>query len=168
MTPRAVLPKCGSPLRPSARTRYLVFDTEPWCVRGKLNAVHELDAGPRILGQQQVAVEVDVLAEARHRHAGCDPEARLDHAAEHHAETERTRRVGHADALADPARLRQLDIDPVRALGALRDVRQRVAVLVDEYRDGRARLQLGPIGGTREQRLLAVLDVHLRQVLERL
>src|SRR5713226_10293939 len=163
MTPRAVLPKCGSPLRPSARTRYLVADTEPWCVRGKLNAVHELDAGPRILGEEQVAVEIDVVAEARHRRARGDAEARLDHAAEHHAETERTRRMGHADALADPAGLRQLDVDPVRALGALRDVRQRVAILVNENRDGRARLQLEPIVGARGQRLLAVLDVHLRQ-----
>src|SRR5439155_8578323 len=144
MTPRAVLPKCGSPDLPSARTRYLV-DTEPWCVRGELNAVDELDARPRILGEQQVAVEVDVVAEARHRSAGGDAEPGLDHAAEHYAEPERARGVRHAHALADPAGLRQLDVDPVRAVGARCDVRERMAVLVDVDRNGRVRLELRPV-----------------------
>src|SRR5438876_11374924 len=111
MTPRAVLPKCGSPDLPSARTRYLMSDTEPWCVRGKLNAVHELDARPWVLREEQVAVEIDVVAEARHRSARGDPKSRLDHAAEHHAEPERTRGMRHADALSNPAGLRELDVD---------------------------------------------------------
>src|SRR5438876_11293387 len=146
MTPRAVLPKCGSPDLPSARTRYLMCDTEPWCVRGKLNAVHELDAGPWVLGEEQVAVEVDVIAEACHRGARGDPEARLDHAAEHHAEPERARGMRHADALPHPAGLCELDVDPVRALCARSDVRERVAVLVDVDRHGRACLQCRPGG----------------------
>jgi hypothetical protein len=75
-------------------------------VGGKLDAVHELDAGPRIGGDEQVPVEVDVVAETRHRRARGDPEARLDHAAEHHAQAERPRDVGDPDGLADPARLR--------------------------------------------------------------
>src|SRR5712691_7013006 len=147
MTPRAVLPKCGSPDLPSARTRYLVSDTEPWCVRGKLDAVDEVNAGPRVLGEEQVAVEIDVVAEARHRRARGDPETRLDHAPEHHAEPERARCVRHPHALADPAGLRQLDVDPVRAFRARRDVGQRVAILIDVNRDGRTRLQLGPLVG---------------------
>ena len=65
------------------------------------------------------------------RRAGGDPEARLDHAAEHHAEPERTRRVGHAHGLADAARLGELDVDAVRARRARGDVGERVAVLVD-------------------------------------
>ena len=63
------------------------------------------------------------------------PEPGLDHAAEHHAEPERARGGDHAHRFADPARLRQLDVDPVRALGAGRDVGERVAVLVDVDRD---------------------------------
>ena len=49
---------------------------------------------------------------------GRDAEPGLDHAAEHHVQPERPRRVGHAHRLADAARLGELDVDPVRALGA--------------------------------------------------
>src|SRR6266536_5527792 len=131
MTPRAGLPKCGSADLPSARTRYLVPDTEPWGVGWSLNPVLELDTGPRILGEQQVAVEVDVVAEARHCRARGDPEAGLDHAAEHHAEPERARRVRHAHPLSDPARLGELDVDSVRPRRTRRDVGERMAILVD-------------------------------------
>ena len=95
---------------------------------------------------------------------GGDPEARLDHAAEHHAEPERARGVRHPHRLADPARLRELDVDAVRPLGAGGDVGERVAVLVDVDRDRRAALQLGAVRVAGGQRLLAVLDRHLRQV----
>ena len=50
----------------------------------------------------------------------------------------------HPHRLADAARLRELDVDAVRALGARGDVGERVAVLVDVDRDGRAALQLRP------------------------
>ena len=140
----------------------------PGRVGGKLDAVRELDAGPRIVGEQQVAVEVDVVAEARDLRAGGDPEAGLDHAAEHHPEPERAGGVRHPHRLADPARLRELEVDPVRALGAGRDVGERVAVLVDVDRDGRAALQLGAVRVAGRKRLLAVLERHLRQQLERL
>src|SRR5580765_4716177 len=168
MTPRAVLPWCGSPLLPSARTRYFVSDTESRGRRRKLDAVDERDARPRVVGEEQVAVEVDVVAERREVRAGGDAESRLDHAAEHHAESERARGVRHSDRLADPTRLVQLDVDPVRALGALGDVGKRVAVLVDEDRNGRAALELGAVGVAGGERLLAVLKLELRQVLERL
>src|ERR1700750_1073206 len=108
MTPRAVLPKCGSPERPSARTSSLRRRTaEPRPVGWELDAVDEFDAGPRIVGEQEIAVEVDVIHEARDLRAGSDPETRLDHAPEHDAETERTRRMHHAHRLADPACLRE-------------------------------------------------------------
>ena len=103
--------------------------------------------------------------------AGRDAEARLDHAAEHHAEAERTRRRRHPHRLAHAARLRELDVDAVRALGARRDVRKRVAVLVDVDRHRRGRSQLRPAGVAGRQRLLAVLDselCELRQRVERL
>src|SRR5690349_20165322 len=104
MTPRAVLPKCGSPERPSARTSSLRRrDTEPRLVGWELDAVDELDAGPRVVCKQQVAVEVDVIHEARDVRAGRDPEARLDHASEHDAEPERARRVHHPHRLANAA-----------------------------------------------------------------
>src|SRR6266498_2330617 len=102
MTPRAVLPKCGSPDFPSARIRYRLSDTQSRCVGWRLDPVDEVDTRPRIVGDQDVAVEV-----------------------------ERVRRVRHADRLADAAGLRELDVDPVRALRTRRDVGQRVAVLVD-------------------------------------
>ena len=83
-----------------------------------------------------------MVAERRHDAAGGDPDPRLDHAPEHHAEPEGARGVGHPDRLADPAGLRELDVDPVRDLGAAGDVGERVAVLVDVDRDRRARPQL--------------------------
>ena len=109
-----------------------------------------------------------MVAEARDLRAGGDAEPGLDHAAEHHAEPERARRVRHPHRLADPARLRELDLDPVRALGAGRDVGERVAVLVDVDRDGERRFSSGPSGVAGRQRLLAVLERHLREELERL
>src|SRR3954468_6457091 len=99
MTPRAVLPKCGSPLFPSARTRYRVRDTESRSVGGKLDAVDEIDARPRIVREQEVAVEIDVIAEGRGARARCGAEAGFDHAAEHHPEPEGARRVCHAHRL---------------------------------------------------------------------
>ena len=45
----------------------------------------------------------------RGRHA----ELRLDHAAEHHPQPQRARRVNHPDSLAYPARLRELHVDAV-------------------------------------------------------
>ena len=56
----------------------------------------------------------------------------------------------------------------MRALGAGRDVGEGVAVLVDVDRDRRAALQLGPVRVAGGERLLAVLERHLRQELERL
>src|SRR5919202_5727150 len=145
MTPRAVLPKCGSPDRPSARMSTLrCFDTKPGLLTRELYAVGELDARPRVLAQEEVAVEVDVVHQARDVRAGGDAEARLDHAAEHHTEAERAGGMHHADRFADAARLCELDVDAVCALRAGGDVGERVAVLVDVDRERRATLQLGP------------------------
>src|SRR3954468_18490455 len=139
MTPRAVLPKCGSPDRPSARIRSLRGrNTEPGGIGGQLHAVGEPDTRPWILGEQQVPVEVDVVHEARDVRARGDPESGLDHAAEHHAEPQRAGGVEHAYRLADAAGLRQLDVDPVRPLRARGDIAETVTVLVDEDRNGRA------------------------------
>src|SRR2546423_5563636 len=134
-----------------------VSNAEAWPVRRALHAVDELDAGPRVLGEQQVAVEVDVIHQARDVRAGCDAETGLDHAAEHHAEPERTSGVGHAHRLADAARLCKLDVDAVRAFRARADVGERVAVLVDVDRDVRALLQRRAVRVAGLQRLLAVL-----------
>src|SRR5919204_367551 len=168
MTPWAVFPKCGSCERPSARTRYRFSDTEAGGGWRELDAVDELDAGPRILGEQEVAVQVDVIAEARNLAAGGDAEAGLDHAAQHHAEAERPRGVCHPHGLADPTRLRELDVDAVRALGARGDVRERVAVLVDIDRKRRFLLQLRAGRIARLQRLLDVLHAGLGQLRDRL
>ena len=77
-------------------------------------------------------------------------------------QAERARGVRHPHRLADPARLRELDVDPVRALGAGGDVGERVAVLVDVDRDRRAALQLGAARVARGERLLAVLRRRAR------
>ena len=53
-------------------------------------------------GEQQVAVEVDVVHQRRDLRAGRDRESRLHHAAEHDAELERARRMRHAHGPADP------------------------------------------------------------------
>ena len=124
--------------------------------------------GTRVLGEQEVAVEVDVVAERRNDAAGSDADARLDHAAEHHAETERARGVRHPDRLADPARLRELDVDAVRDLGAARHVGERVAVLVDVDRDRRLRPELLRAGVGGRQRLLDVRDAELDELRDRL
>src|SRR5262249_8501829 len=96
-------------------------DTEARFGRGELDAALEADTRPRIVREQEVPVEIDVIEEARDVRAGSDSEAGLDHAAEHDPEPECPRRVNHPDGLAHPARLRQLDVDAVRALGACGD-----------------------------------------------
>ena len=117
---------------------------------------------------EDVPIQVDVVEQARDVRAGGDAESGLDHAAEHRSEPERPRGMHHAHRLADAARLRELDVDPVRALRAGCDVGERMAVLVDIDRNGRAPLQLGTARVAGAQRLLAVLHVDLRQRLERL
>ena len=79
-----------------------------------------------------------MVEEARDVRARGDPEAGLDHAPEHQPEPECTSGVGHPHGLADPAGLRELDVDAVGALGAERDVRERAAVLVDVDRGRRS------------------------------
>ena len=78
-------------------------DTQARLFGWKLHAVDELDPVPRVVSEEEVAVEVDVIAQARELAGGRDPEARLDHAAEHDAEAERAGRVDDPYGLADPA-----------------------------------------------------------------
>src|SRR5204862_3850178 len=96
---------------PSARIRYFFSDTESWFVRGNLDAVEKGDAGPRIVGEQEVPVEVDVIAQRRDLRRRRNAEAGLDHAAKHHAEAQRTRGVRHTHGLVDAARPGELDVD---------------------------------------------------------
>ncbi len=132
-----------------------------------MDAVDELDTRPWIFAEEVVAVEIDLVAEARDRGSGGDAEPRLDHAAEHHTEPERPGRRNHAQRLADPTGLRQLDVDAVTPLDAVDDVVQRVAVLVDVDRNRGALLQLKPFWVAGRQRLLAVLDAELGELRER-
>src|SRR5438552_19074111 len=104
------------------------MDTEPRLVRCELDAVHERDARPRVVREQEVAVEVDVVEEGRDLRAGRDAEPRLDHAAEHAAEPERARGVHPSYRLADPRGLRELAVGPVGALRAPCDVRPPRAI----------------------------------------
>jgi len=68
-----------------------------------LDSIAELDTRPRVVRKQEVAVEVDVGAEARDLSSCGDAETGLDHAAEHDPEVERARCVRHAYCLADAA-----------------------------------------------------------------
>src|SRR5436190_10347369 len=148
--------------------RYRFSDTQSGRVGRKLYAVSELDPRPRILGQEQIAVEVDVVEEARNLRSRRDRETRLVHAAEHHSQPERAARVDDAHRLADAAGLRELHGQAVRALRTGGHVLERVAVLVDVDRERRAALQLGAIGAAGRERLLAVLDTELFQLRQRL
>ena len=78
----------------------------------------------RVVGDEQVAVEVDEVAERRELARRRDAERALDHAAEHDDEPERAGRVHHAHGLADAARLGQLEVD---AVGVARPRRRRRA-----------------------------------------
>src|SRR4051794_38718267 len=60
------------------------LNPEAWRVRRQLDARDELDAGPRVVAEQEVSVEIDVVDEARDVGRRRDPEAGLDHATEHH------------------------------------------------------------------------------------
>ena len=104
-----------------------------------LDAVDELHAGPRVLAQEEVPVEVDVVAERRDAAAGRDPEARLEHAAEHHAQP--SARAAWAMRIASriPPDFASLMLMPCAISAHRRDVGERVAVLVDVDRDRRAR-----------------------------
>jgi hypothetical protein len=51
------------------------MDSKARFVRGQLDAVRELDARPRVVGDQKVAVEVEVVAEAADLRGGGDSEA---------------------------------------------------------------------------------------------
>src|SRR4029453_3893763 len=97
-------------------------DTEAGGVGGHLHSVDELHSGPRVLGEQQVAVEVDVVAERCDAAPCSDPEPRLDHATKHHPEHKRARSMRHTRRLADAAGLRELDRDAVRDLRAPGDI----------------------------------------------
>ena len=68
-----------------------------------LNAVEEANALPGVLGEEEVAIQVDVVAEARHLARSRDPEPGLEHATEHDAEPEPAGRVHHTDGLPDAA-----------------------------------------------------------------
>src|SRR5688572_13946929 len=94
------------------------MDSQSWLVGRHLYPVDERDPRPGVVREEQVAVEVEVVAEAPDLRGGADPEARLDHAAEHDAQAERPSGMSHAHGFPDPAALRQLDVDPVRPLGA--------------------------------------------------
>src|SRR4029450_5095430 len=97
----------------------------------------KLDSRPRIVRQQKIPVEIDVVAEARDLGGRRDAEARFAHAAEHYPQTERACGVRHTDRLTNAARLRELDVDAVRAVRARCDVDEAMTVLVDVDRDGR-------------------------------
>src|SRR2546423_4809126 len=150
----------------SARIRYFFSDTESGLVCGNLGTVEKGDAGPGIVRQQEVAVEVDVITERRDLRGRCNAEAGLDHAAEHDAEPERTRGVSHPDCLADATGLRELDVDAVRSLCARGDVLQPMAVLVQVDGNRGLGLQTSSARVAGGQRLLAVVHAELGELLE--
>ena len=86
---------------------------------------------------------------------------------EHDAEPEGAGDLCDPHGLADPARLGELDVDPVGPLDAGRHVGRDVAVLVDVDRERRALLERRAAGVAGGQRLLAVLDAELRELRQR-
>src|SRR5436190_4176903 len=128
-------------------------DTEAGLLGGQLYAVDQIHSLPGILGEEQVAVQVDVVAETRDLAGGRDCEARFDHAAQHDAEVERAGRVRDSYGFPDATGLGQLDVDAVGPLSGLADVLRRVDVLVDVDRERRLLPQLGSAGIPRGQGL---------------
>src|SRR5262249_43145415 len=136
--PSAAIDKLGPR---KMRSIFRGYDTETRSIGGELDAVAELDARPRVLEQQQVPVQVDEVAETRDLRARGDAEPGLGHATEHDAEPERAGGMRHPHGLADAARLRELDVDPVGALAARGHIAESVAVLVDVDRERRRGLE---------------------------
>src|SRR5438132_935639 len=89
--------------------------SESWLIGRQLDAVDERHARPRVVREQEVPVEVDVVEERCDLRRGGDAEPRLDHAAEHAAESERA-----------PAAAAELELEPPEAaegpFGAVRHV----------------------------------------------
>ena len=57
------------------------MNSEARRVRRELHALAKLDSLPRVVGEKEVAVEIDMVAEARDLTGGRDAEARLDRVA---------------------------------------------------------------------------------------
>src|SRR5262245_10100091 len=111
------------------RMRRSDMDAQAGAVGRLLDAVDEADAGARVVTEQQVAVEIDVVAERSDATAGSDAEPGFDHAPDHHLEPQRPGGVRHPDRLADASRLGELDVDAVGDAGTPVDVGKRVAIL---------------------------------------
>ena len=88
-----------------SRPRSSGFTPRPGRSLGSTRAVVEAEPLERVVGVQQVAVEVDDVDQRRQLRGRRDAELRLVHAAEHHRQAERAGGVDHAVRLADAARL---------------------------------------------------------------
>ena len=116
---------------------------EPRPVARQHPAVVEPQPAEGLVGEQQVAVEVDPVDQRGDLRRGRDSELGLDHAAEHHAQPEGARRVDHPHSLAQAAGLGELDVDAVGVGRRRGDVAKVLAALVDDHRRPRAAARAG-------------------------
>ncbi len=118
---------------------------------------------PRVVGEQQVAVEVDVVAEARDLRCRRRSRARTRPCSRASRSSPRARAAcAIRTASRMPPDLASLIVTPCARSAQAATSPSVMAVLVDVDRDGRAALQLGTVRVARRQRLLAVFERHLR------
>ncbi len=73
--------------------------------------VAQLQALVGVAREQQVAIQVDPVGQTGERRGGCDADAGLLHAAQHHPESELTRAAHHGQRGSHAAALGELDVD---------------------------------------------------------
>src|SRR3954471_3029710 len=127
----------------------------------------EFEALERVVGEQQIAVEVDPVGERRDRGRGADPDRRLLHAAEEGPEAELPGPSEHPAGGADAAGLGELDVDPGHDPDERVQIIDRDRALVGDDRQWRALLEAAKIiEATRGERLLLELDAELDELRE--
>ncbi len=125
----------------------------------------ELEAGDRVVGEQEAAVEVDPVRQRRDDGRGGDPDRRLLHAAQERPEPEGAGALEHPPRRADPAALGELDVDAGHDPDQPVEVVDRHGALVRDERQRRARLERAEVvEAVGRERLLDQLDAEPLQL----
>ena len=156
------------PKAPAAPLHGQARRVTPWpgaSVRRQRQSVPELEARERVVGQEQAAVEVDPLGEARDGRGRGDPHRGLLHAAEERPKAELAGACEHAGRRANAAALGELHVDAVDDADERVEVLDRHGRLVGDDRERRDGLQVAePLVAPRRERLLDQLDAEADQL----
>jgi hypothetical protein len=134
-----------------------------WRGSERKQAIGVRDAEVGIVGAEDVAVDIQIIAEFCEMRGSADQDAGFDHAADHRFEASFAGGLEGFEAAADAAGLDELDIDAVKAFGGFGNIFGEVIGFVAENWQGRALLEPRPIfdGRRRGHRLLNILDVFV-------